>query len=128
MKLLLDTQVALWWLAGSARLKAPARARIGAASCQLSVASIWEVAIKHALGKLPIAPQDFRDGLAPGAGILPITDHHAIATARLPAGHADPFDRLLLATAQVEKLQLLTVDAALLRFAETLGGIAVAMP
>ena len=128
MNVLLDTQVALWWLAGSSRLKGDARSRIGAARCVLSVASIWEVAIKHALGKLPISPQVFRDGLAPGATILPINEFHAMATAELPAGHADPFDRLLLAVAQVEQLLLITADAALLRYAGNIGKVSVAAP
>ena len=73
MRLLLDTQIALWWLVGSARLKRAVRQRIAAAECFVSVASVWEVAIKHRIGKLPLAPDIFagemRDG---GAVILPV--------------------------------------------------------
>lgn len=123
MRLLLDTQIALWWLTGSPRLKRAVRERIAAAECVVSVASVWEVAIKHRIGKLPVAPDVFagemRDG---GAIILPVADAHAAAYALLPAGHADPFDLLLLAVAQTEKLQLLTADAALLQFAKAIGG------
>jgi PIN domain nuclease of toxin-antitoxin system len=114
VRLLLDTQVALWWLIGAKRLSPAARRRIAASACAVSVASVWEVAIKSA-GKLPIAPARFRDGMArAGAAILPIEDEHAIGSAAVVIDHADPFDRLLLATALAEGLQLLTADAALL--------------
>ena len=115
MRLLLDTQVALWWLTGNKRLTKPIRAVIAESDCYLSVASVWEVAIKHRLGKLPVAPQIFRDEMAAaGATMLPIADMHAIATSGLEISHGDPFDRLLLATARIEHLILLTADAALL--------------
>jgi PIN domain nuclease of toxin-antitoxin system len=115
MRLLLDTQVALWWLIGARRLSGASRRQIASATCVVSVASIWEVAIKHRLGKLPVAPVRFRDGmLRAGATILPIQDEHAIASASLPLAHSDPFDRLLLATAQVEVLRLATGDGPLL--------------
>ncbi len=81
----------------------------------VSVASVWEVAIKHRLGKLPVAPARFRDGmLRAGATILPVQDEHAIASASLALDHLDPFDRLLLATARVEALRLATGDGPLL--------------
>ncbi|MGB7989394.1 MAG: type II toxin-antitoxin system VapC family toxin [Candidatus Methylophosphatis roskildensis] len=115
MRLLLDTQVALWWLTGNKRLTKPIRAVIAESDCYLSVASVWEVAIKHRLGKLPVAPQVFRDEMAAaGATMLPIADMHAIATSGLEISHGDPFDRLLLATARIEHLILLTADATLL--------------
>ncbi|HYC22422.1 MAG TPA: type II toxin-antitoxin system VapC family toxin [Candidatus Bathyarchaeia archaeon] len=115
MRLLLDTQVALWWLIGAKRLSRASRRRIASASCAVSVASIWEVAIKHRLGKLPVAAATFRDGmLDAGATVLPIQDEHAIASAALTLAHPDPFDRLLLATAQVESLRLATGDGLLL--------------
>ena len=115
MRLLLDTQVALWWLIGAKRLAPAARRRIAASACAVSVASVWEVAIKHRLGKLPVAPARFRDEMArAGAAILSIEDEHAIGSAAVVIDHADPFDRLLIATALAEGLQLLTADAALL--------------
>jgi PIN domain nuclease of toxin-antitoxin system len=114
VRLLLDTQVALWWLIGAKRLSAASRRRMAVSACVVSVASIWEVAIKHRLGKLPVPPERFRDGMARGgATILSIHDEHAIASAGLATDHTDPFDRLLVATALVEGLQLLTADAAL---------------
>ena len=129
MRLLLDTQIALWWLIGSTRLKRAARERIAAAECVVSVASVWEVAIKHRIGKLPVAPDVFaaemRDA---GAIILPVTDAHAAAYGRLPAGHADPFDLLLVAVAQAEKLSFLTADTTLLGYGATVGSLAIAAP
>ncbi len=126
MKLLLDTQVVLWWLAGSRRLGAAARERIASSYCVISAASVWEVAIKYAIGKLPATPQAFRDQLViAGVEILPITDAHAIATAALPAGRSDPFDRLLVAVARLERMRLLTADGSLLRYAEGIHGVAV---
>ena len=126
MRLLLDTQIALWWLVANPRLSRAARKGLAEGACAVSVASIWEVAIKHALGKLPVAPRAFRDELAAaGVAILAITESHALATADLPPGHKDPFDRLLLATAQCEGMQLATADAALLRYAVDYPGLPV---
>lgn len=59
MRLLLDTQIALWWLIGDTRLRRVVRERIAASTCFLGVASVWEVAIKHRIGKLPMAPDLF---------------------------------------------------------------------
>lgn len=115
MRLLLDTQVALWWLVGAKRISSAMRKRIAASACAVSVASVWEVAIKHRLGKLPVAPQRFRDEmLRAGASIIPIEDEHAIRSGTVGIDHADPFDRLLLATAIAEGLHLVTADAGLL--------------
>ena len=119
MRLLLDTQVALWWLIGAKRLDAASRRRIAASECVVSVASVWEVAIKHRLGRLPVSPATFRDEMArSGAAILAVEDQHAIRSADLPTNHGAPFDRLLLATAIEEGLRLTTADRALLEIAE----------
>ena len=80
----------------------------------LSAASSWEIAIKHALGKLPLPmpPMEYvlsrmeTSGTAP----LPIQHSHALHAGSLPRHHADPFDRLLIAQAQLENLQILTAD------------------
>jgi len=118
VRILLDTQVALWWLVASPRLSRNCRDLITTSSCVVSVASIWEVAIKHRLGKLPIPPQIFRNETRnTGAALLRIADVHVIATTEVPLRHKDPFDRLLLATAQSEHLVLLTGDEGLLRLA-----------
>ncbi len=111
MTLLLDTQVAIWWLVGSRRLGRPARELLSQSACLLSAASVWEVAIKHRLGKLSVAPAVFRDRmLAAGAELLMVSDAHAIETAALPRHHDDPFDRMLIAQARVEKLRAISAD------------------
>ncbi|MFA6313819.1 MAG: type II toxin-antitoxin system VapC family toxin [Sterolibacterium sp.] len=126
MSLLLDTHVALWWLAGNARLKRKLRERIASSDCMISVASVWEVAIKYRLGKLSVSPQIFRDEMRDaGASIISISDAHAVAFASLPAGHDDPFDLLLLATAQAERRCLVTADIKLLGYARGIGGVKV---
>ena len=111
MRLLLDTQIMLWWLIDDGRLGMEARELLASTECVLSVASIWEVAIKHRLGKLPVEPARFRDQtLASGAVLLPVLDSHVIETARLPLLHQDPFDRLLIAQARVEGLMAVSTD------------------
>lgn len=126
MTLLLDTHVALWWLAGSPSLKRKQREQIASSACTVSVASLWEVAIKHRLGKLSVSPQVFCDEMRnAGAAILSISDAHALACARLPAGHGDPFDLLLLATAKEERMRFVTADLALRRYAEGIDGLVV---
>lgn len=112
MPLLLDTQILIWWLLDDARLRRETRLLMSNHSCMVSVASVWEVAIKHRLGKLPIDPQTFRhEALAAGATLLAITDAHAIETGRLAPFHEDPFDRLLIAQARLEGLMAVSADA-----------------
>lgn len=119
MKLLVDTQCWLWMLSDPDRLSRRARRLIGmpGRKLYLSAASAWEIAIKHGLGKLelPADPVEYvmsrleRSGMIP----LPIKHLHALGVARLPPHHRDPFDRLLVAQAQVEELTLLTSDRQL---------------
>ena len=119
MRLLLDTQVALWWLTASPRLSKASRELVAGSPCAVSVASIWEVALKHGLGKLPVSPLRFRDEmLAAGAVILSVSDEHVLTAADVADTHRDPFDRLLLGVALAEGLQLLTADTALAALAE----------
>ena len=118
MRLLLDTQVFIWWRENSPRLGADTREMIaGADLVFISVASAWEVAIKVGLGRLRI-PGSFEQGVDESRfsklpitfSHLPITFSHAAAVATLPAHHADPFDRMLIAQAQAEGLTLVTHD------------------
>ena len=120
MRLLLDTQIFLWYLADSKRLVPRARTAIGGADrVFVSAASIWEAAIKTALGKLTVALDDLVAGIAAsGFSELPITALHAARVAALPDHHRDPFDRMLIAQALHEPLHLLTADAALRRYSE----------
>ena len=112
MRLLLDTHVFLWVLAGSRQLKAPVRRLLDEADAvYVSSASVWEVAIKAALGKIEADPLSVAQAIGPsGFTELPITSGHAAAVAALPALHHDPFDRLLIAQALQEPLRLLTAD------------------
>ena len=111
MKLLLDTHVVLWWRLDSARLKAPVRRRIGSvAIVWVSAASGWEVAIKQTLGKLRLS-DSFASMVADSQfDELPITLRHTEQVTGLPAYHTDPFDRLLVAQAQVEGATVVSHD------------------
>ena len=111
MRLLLDTHIVLWAMADDARLPAPLRDAIaGAEALFISAATVWEIAIKSSLGKLDVPPDLFDRALSAGAQPLPINWSHARAVAGLPAHHADPFDRLLIAQARAEGLVLASVD------------------
>jgi PIN domain nuclease of toxin-antitoxin system len=115
VRLLLDTQIYLWFLADSRKLSTKARAEIDAAETVfVSAASIWEAAIKSAIGKLTAPMGDLVAGIA-GSGFteLPVSALHAARVAMLPPYYRDPFDRLLVAQALLEPLRLLTADAAL---------------
>ena len=110
-QLLLDTHVVLWWRANDAQLTLAAKEAITAASLVfVSAASAWEIAIKSALGRVRL-PQSFADGVQQSGFIeLPVSFQHADAVEFLPPHHADPFDRMLLAQAKVERLVLVTHD------------------
>ena len=111
MRCLLDTQMMLWWLLDDPRLGEDPRELLALNPCVVSVASIWEVAIKHRIGKLEVSPLVFRDQtIAAGADLLPVLDSHVIETAQLPMLHQDPFDRLLIAQARVEGLMAVSSD------------------
>jgi PIN domain nuclease of toxin-antitoxin system len=114
LRLLLDTHTLLWFLAGdSGRIKAPLRARIEEVTTTVSVVAVWEIAIKSALGKLEVPHNSLPDRLVElGFELLPVTAEHAWAVRRLPPNHGDPFDRLLIAQAQVERLPVVTADAS----------------
>lgn len=112
MKILLDTHLILWWLANSPSLSEQARARIGDPGNTLfvSAVSLWEIWLKESLGKLRVPP-DFETRLAEESfENLPLTAAHARQVALLPWRHLDPFDRMLVAQAQSEKLEFLTAD------------------
>jgi PIN domain nuclease of toxin-antitoxin system len=121
--ILLDTQCWLWWLVSPERLSPEALARLADAenTLLLSAASSWEIAIKHSLGKLPlpepleafVSSRMARDGIA----ALPVQHVHALRVATLPLHHRDPFDRLLIAQAQVEGIPIMTADPVFHRYA-----------
>jgi len=120
MRLLLDTQVYLWSLVDSPRLSAAARREIGDAEAVfVSAASVWEMSIKVALGKLDADPTVLVAGIAEsGYRELTVRVPHAARVATLPPIHRDPFDRLLVAQAIEEPLVLVTADALLGRYSD----------
>jgi len=120
MRLLLDTHIFLWAVAGSRLLKPTARRAIQAADqVYVSAASIWEVAIKARLGKIKADPDALVAAIeASGFLELPVRAAHAAVVAGLAPHHNDPFDRLLVAQAMVEPLRLLTADAVLARYTD----------
>ncbi len=117
MNLLLDTHVLIWWDEGR-RLTSGARRAIETADIvYVSAASAWEVAIKIGLGRLQPARTVEEAAEESGFLELPITFRHAERIAGLPAHHRDPFDRLLIAQAEVEGLTLVTRDPVFGRYA-----------
>ncbi|MGE0581148.1 MAG: type II toxin-antitoxin system VapC family toxin [Steroidobacteraceae bacterium] len=115
MKFMLDTHLLLWAAGQPERLSEQARALIGSPGSELffSAASIWEVVIKSGMGRddFQVDARVLRRGLIDnGYGELPVGSEHAVAVDGLPAIHEDPFDRILVAQAQVEGITLLTVD------------------
>lgn len=121
MRLLLDTHVFLWWCGNDARLSRELRKKLTdpRVIVHVSAASAWEIAIKQALGRLRI-PEPVEKAVA-ASGFLPldITFEHARVAGGLPDHHRDPFDRMLVAQAQVEGLALATYDARLAPYGVT---------
>jgi len=118
MNVLLDTHIALWALVDDPRLSDTARAIIvnPANIMYWSVASMWEIAIKHSLkpDKIPVSAVDFLHYCSQaGYEQLSIRESHVVALESLPAHHNNPFDRLLVAQAQSEGMTLLTHDDSL---------------
>jgi len=118
VRILLDTQVWLWMLAAPERLASATKQLVVAPDNELllSAASAWEIAIKYALGKvrLPDVPEHVVPQLMARTGVvaLPVLHRHALHVATLPQKHRDPFDRLLVAQAQIEGLPILSSDRA----------------
>jgi PIN domain nuclease of toxin-antitoxin system len=116
MKLLLDTHILIWLVEGSDNLSQAARTAIEneANSLYLSIASLWEMAIKMSLGKLQLGialDRVVESYIIPSEiEILPIHLNHLLVLQELPLCHRDPFDRLLIAQAKVEKLTLVSSD------------------
>ena len=125
MRLLLDTHSFLWFVSGNPQISSSARMLIEDVSNQpfLSVASLWEMAIKMSLGKLSLG-QPF-ETLIPqqlslnGIALLGITISHTAVVARLPFHHRDPFDRLLVAQAMTEQMSIVSGDTAFDAYAVT---------
>ena len=116
MRFLLDTSIVLWSVAEEYKLNSRAAELLSskAAELYLSSATVWEIAIKYALGTLQLhtEPKNLIPEVVRGMGMrkLDITLDHAIEAGRLPRHHRDPFDRMLIAQARVEKMMVLTAD------------------
>jgi PIN domain nuclease of toxin-antitoxin system len=121
MRLLLDTHVLVWCLSGDRRLP-PATAELirdPATDVYFSAVSIWEVAIKSALGKIRADVNVMLKYLiGEGFAELPVMARHTVATVTLPMHHRDPFDRLLVAQSRLESLRLLTNDRIMALYGE----------
>ena len=127
MRLLLDTHIAIWFVTKPAHIGREAFDLIMNSQNKkfVSVGSIWEIAIKHPLNKrngaVPFsaheAIQTFQQS---GFALLDITPAHAAAVETLPLHHADPFDRLLVAQALSEPMRLITADAMVARYSDTI--------
>ena len=110
-RLLLDTHILLWAVNLDPRLSdAHRNILLKSEGLVLSVVSIWEIAVKRSLGKLQIAGDLVEVVKSRGILILHVNEHHAVQVERLAHHHRDPFDRLLIAQAQVENLTILTAD------------------
>ena len=118
MNVLLDTHAFLWFVGDSPRLSDKARTLIEAEDSQpfLSIASLWEMAIKISLGKLKLE-QPFETFISQqltlnGIGILNLSLEHTAAISILPFHHRDPFDRLIAVQVKIEKMPLVSADPA----------------
>ncbi len=122
MKSLIDTHALLWFAGGSPKLSSTARRRIEDVRGEryVSVASIWEIAIKVSLGRLRLDAElgelVATDIVGSSIAVLDVRKEHAVAVARLPFHHRDPFDRLLVAQAIVEGLDVVTADPAFAQY------------
>jgi PIN domain nuclease of toxin-antitoxin system len=125
LNVLLDTHVALWAITDSPKLVQAARTLIESpkTTVWISAVSVWEIAIKHALGRgdMPVSSEDAtRYFRASGYQFLAVEAEHAIAVEELPAHHQDPFDRMLIAQALTEPMRLLTHDATVALYSDTI--------
>jgi PIN domain nuclease of toxin-antitoxin system len=122
VKLLVDTNILLWWFLRSDRLPDNVRAILAHAAYGVfaSAVSTWEIAVKSAIGRLalPGEPGRYLPDRFRRAQIheLPITAAHTYGVSALPKHHADPFDRLLIAQAQLEGMTIVTADRAFKKY------------
>ena len=126
MRLLLDTHVLLWWLSDDRKLATSGRQIIANPNNDVFVssASVWEISIKTALGRLEIELDDLENAIARnGFRSLPFGIRHAITAGRLPAVHRDPFDRMLVAQASVEELRIVSHDRVFERYGLSAEGL-----
>lgn len=124
MTLLVDSHAFLWFMAGDRRLSRPARRAMEdpGNAWFLSAASVWEISIKASLGRLTLpgpANVYFADRVRQGLRLLAVEWQHAAAVEQLRFHHRDPFDRLIVAQAQLEDLPVVTKDAVFKKYGVT---------
>lgn len=114
MRQILDTHILIWFVSGDPRISASMRSQIENNDNLVSIASIWEMAIKHSIGKLNFQSSfnEFVEQqiIMNGIELLPIRIDHIAVISSLPLHHRDPFDRLLIAQSIVENIPLLSAD------------------
>ena len=120
VRVLLDSHAFIWWMSSTGRLSEPAITAINGGEVLVSAVTAYELGIKFAIGRLPVfevLDRHFEEACSEhGFDLLPVSAKHALAAARLPIVHRDPFDRLLAAQSIVEDIPLVTVDAAFRHF------------
>jgi len=121
MAYLLDTHTFLWFVAGDKQLPESVKAKIKDVNevCFLSVTSLWEITIKHQIGKLTLdisLKELFEYADRNQIEILQISNEHLLTLSKLPGHHSDPFDRLILSQALAENLTLITKDKGLKKY------------
>ncbi|WP_414551616.1 type II toxin-antitoxin system VapC family toxin [Anabaena sp. CCY 0017] len=114
MRQILDTHILIWFVSGDPRISASMRSQIENNDNLVSIASVWEMAIKHSIGKLNFQPtfNEFIEQqiIMNGIELLPIRIDHIAVISSLPLHHRDPFDRLLIAQSIVENIPILSAD------------------
>jgi len=126
VRLLLDTNILVWWLADDRKLGRQAREIIANPTNHVlvSAASAWEIAIKAALGRINIDLNDLEDAIVrSGFQPLSISLQHAVSIGRLPPVHRDPFDRMLVAQSSVEELRIVSHDRVYDRYGLSAEGL-----
>ncbi len=124
MRLLLDTHILLWWVMADRRLPKSLAAAVASPENDIAVsaASIWEIAIKRALGRIDVDLDELLVSMtADGFTELPLRFGHSLRLESLPRRHDDPFDRILIAQSIAEGRRLVTKDDAILAYAGLAG-------
>ena len=126
MRILLDTHIFLWWNSDPRMVAGVLRQVIAEPDNQIyvSAASVWEIGVKRAIGKLAFTQRIVQSVLGHRFELLPISGDHAEHAAELPPHHTDPFDRMLIAQADLERMLLATQDAKILPYGVPTLGLA----
>lgn len=125
MRLLLDTNVFLWWQWRDRHLPEVVRASVDDRQNEIAVsaATVWEICVKRQIGKLDFEGSPIKACVDAGFRLLDITAFHAELAGNLPRHHGDPFDRMLIAQAKLEELTLVTQDRQLLAYGVPILGV-----